>query len=91
MKPNSSTQAYFLSAIIVTIVCMFALSRAEAQERKPSKQDIEHLENIKENQRGILERETWNQSEVDALNANSWVVQWSKNPDEIKLVEPSFQ
>lgn len=84
-KPNSTAQAILFSLLIVVAVSFLAAT-VKAGPPKPSKADLQNLEDIKENQRGIAQREEWNKAEIAELNKNGWNVQWNADPDSLVLV-----
>lgn len=89
-----------IKAVKVILLCLLIVCGAAkvggivgAQERKPSKADYQNLEDIKANQKLMLQAEEWNKAEVSELNKNGWNVKWSPNPDELEIIplSESFQ
>lgn len=65
-----------LGLFLMIVVLKFGTLPAEASIPKPSKADIQNLEDIKQNQQTINQLKEWNKLEVNELNKNGWNVNW---------------
>lgn len=79
-------KGFLLALLMVVLVAFIGASLADAETPKPSKEDYQNLEDIKDNQKIIeknraaheafMQAKGWNEEEVRQLNANGWNVNW---------------
>jgi hypothetical protein len=80
METVKDLKAFFISLVVISVLCVFIAHRfgtlAEAAAPVPSKAVLQHVENIKKNQKAIAQLKDWNRAELTPMNKEGWTIEW---------------